>query len=123
MKLNPDCIRYILLTLEPITSHSEDVFINYGNYEKYCGIYSEEEFFYHLEQCVNFKYIYATFSIKSFRIKDLTPKGHTFLADIKSDTNWNKTKEIANKIGSFSLDTLGNIATNVISSLITKNFQ
>lgn len=122
MVLNPDCIRYILLTLEPLTSHAENIYIDYNNYVDYCGTYSKEEFFYHLEQCVNFKYIYAKFSIEFFKIRDLTPKGHTFLSDIKLDNNWNKTKEIASKVGSFSLDTLGNIATNVISNLISKNF-
>ncbi len=122
MKLNPDCIRYILLTLEPLTKHGEKLCIDYSNFYKFRGEYSEEEFTYHLQQCIHFKYLIGKYKPMCFFIEDLSPKGHTFLADIKSDTNWNKTKEIANKVGSFSLDTLGNIATNVISNLITKNF-
>ena len=51
-------------------------------------------------------------------IFDLTPAGHQFLADIRKDTNWNKTKEIVKNVGSDSLDTLKQIATGVITSLI-----
>lgn len=122
MILNPDCIRYILLTLEPLTVHGQKLCIDYSNSHRYRSDYSEEEFFYHLQQCINFKYISGNYKPKCFFIEDLTPKGHTFLADIKSEANWKTTKDIALKVGSFSLDMLKEIATNVVSNLISKNF-
>lgn len=45
MKLNPDCIRYVLLTIEPLTTHSNKICIDYSNFYKYCGDYSKEDFF------------------------------------------------------------------------------
>lgn len=52
---------------------------------------------------------------------DLTFQGHEFLADIKSDTNWDKTKDIAKKVGSFSLNTLKDISVEVISSVVNSH--
>ena len=51
-------------------------------------------------------------------IKYLLPEGHQFLANIREETNWNKTKEIAKSAGSNSLDALKQIATGVISAII-----
>jgi hypothetical protein len=51
-------------------------------------------------------------------IVDLSPMGHEFLANIRADTNWNKTKEIAKAVGSESLNILAQIAGQVINSLI-----
>jgi len=55
-------------------------------------------------------------------IKDLTPKGHEFLSNIRKDTNWNKTKELAEKIGSTSLQVLVSVASQVVSALIKSQF-
>jgi len=52
---------------------------------------------------------------------DLTYQGHQFLDEIRSDNVWNKTKETAKSIGSFSVNTLSTIATGVITSLAQKS--
>lgn len=52
------------------------------------------------------------------RIKDLTYLGHLFLADIRSETTWNKTKDVAKNVGSESIHVLKEIAINVVSSAI-----
>ena len=41
-----------------------------------------------------------------------------FLAEIREDNNWTQIKNIAHKIGCTSLETLSNIATNYIASLL-----
>lgn len=56
-------------------------------------------------------------------IEDLSPSGHQFLADIRSDNNWNKTKSIAKSVGASSLTAIKEIATNVIAELIKAQFQ
>lgn len=122
MILNPDCIRYILLTIEPLTLHGNKICIDYSNFNNYCGSYSKEEFFYHLQQCIHFKYLLGKYKVECFFIDDLSPLGHTFLSNIRSENNWNTTKDIAKKVGSFSLDVLKDIASNVVSNLISKNF-
>ena len=55
------------------------------------------------------------------RVFDLTYQGHQFLDEIRSDNVWNKTKETAKSIGSFSVNTLSTIATGVITSLAQKS--
>lgn len=114
MRLNPDCIRDILLLLEEKIQYGEIIYINFRNYQAYCDKYSKDEFFYHLEQCIKFGYIIGEYQLYIFKIFDLTPKGHLFLADIRSETVWNKTKSIASKIGSISLDVLKDIASDII---------
>ncbi|MGF7145288.1 glycine cleavage system protein P-like pyridoxal-binding family [Anaerotaenia torta] len=121
MKLNPDCIRDILLTVEEIATYS-----NIFEYDpessdlKRLKSYSEEEVMYHLRQCKeNNFFIKCTFNIiGGCTIIDLSPKAHQFLADIRSDNIWSKTKETAKSVGSFSLDILAKIASAVATSLI-----
>ena len=45
------------------------------------------------------------------------------LADIREENVWNKTKEISKQVGASSLDTVKQIAVNVVSSLISGYFQ
>jgi len=126
MKLNPDCIRDILLTVEENTSFS-NLFEFDPDDIKYPKLqsYETEEILYHLRQC---KYD-DFFSDCKFTttglcvVLDLTPKAHRFLADIRTDTIWNKTKETAKSIGSFSLDVLVKIASNVVTSMINSALQ
>lgn len=113
MKLNPDCIRDILLTVEENTG--------YGNYMRYdedteyerLKPYPIDEVLYHVQQC-EYSGLVAKVSYymnPGCLIHDLSPKGHEFLANIRMETNWNKTKEIAKSVGSSSLDSITKIAT------------
>lgn len=77
------------------------------------------EVVYHIQQCFNFGFLLeGRSSINVYTIDDLTPKGHEFLANIRDIQNWNKTKEIAKKAGSISLDVLSQIASSVITNLL-----
>lgn len=121
MKLDPDCIRDILLTVERHTTFDNDVepkdFSTDGLVQKY----GKQKLLYHIRQAGESGLLSRVkFYMAGFSIQDLTPSGHQFLADIRSDTNWNKTKKVAAKIGSTSLQTLISVASNVISDLIEK---
>ncbi|MDR2879716.1 MAG: DUF2513 domain-containing protein [Fusobacteriales bacterium] len=130
MKLNPDCIRDILLQTEqgrffifrPIDpSESNDT-----NLKKlfFLSNYSYDEILYHLNQCYKMNYIVVdNRDLDHISINDLEPLGHSFLANIRENNNWSKTKEIANKIGSLSLETLQQIASNLITALISDKFK
>ena len=124
MKLNPDCIRAILLTIEENTDNKKG--LCYSNKEEFplLAVYTENEVRYHINQCELSKLIIITtkFLGGKMLISDLSPKGHEFLANVQNDNNWNKTKEIANQIGSYSLDALKQIATGVITKLISSKF-
>ena len=124
MKLNPDCIRDILICLESLEYDSaytiQSLVSKLPNYS-----YSELD--YHCLQLSEANFIKAMiidsggYLPKTVKVFDLTYKGHQFLEEIRSDNVWNKTKDTAKSVGSFSISTLSTIATEVITSLIQKN--
>ena len=83
--------------------------------------YTDNEILYHLRQCEMAGLIGEIFPHAGgflYSIADITPIGHEFLADIRSDTNWTKTKDIAQKVGSTSLSTPLQDCREVIASII-----
>ncbi|MCI1894811.1 MAG: DUF2513 domain-containing protein [Lactobacillus sp.] len=121
MQLNPDCIRDILLTVERHATFDDDVepeaFVTDGLPQRY----GEQQLLYHIRQASEAGLLdRVEFFASGFAIRDLTPKGHEFLANVRLDKNWRKTKEVAAKIGSTSLKALMTVAANVISTLIEK---
>jgi hypothetical protein len=124
MKLNPDCIRDILFTIEEQSDFCTSMLYSpSNNHEKFLNLkkYTSNEVLYHMKQCEYSGLIIVSNWLldPGVVIDDLTPKGHEFLANIRTDTNWNKTKEVAQKVGSDSLNILTQIAAKVISNLIT----
>lgn len=126
MKLNPDCIRSILLEVEEVTDleHMLRLSVEKEPNEKYLASYPPKVVFYHVKQCELSGLLEGVswFLDGGCLIRYLSPKGHEFLADISEDTNWNKTKEVAKKVGSNSLSTLIQISSNVISTIIQSQF-
>lgn len=120
MKLNPDCIRDILLLVEDSTSLDDYLDISPEDLPENLTNYSPKEVMYHIKQCEmsNLLLVASWYLDGSCMISYLTPCGHQFLADIRQDTNWNKTKAIAKSVGSDSLDVLKQIASGVIATLI-----
>ena len=124
MKLNPDCIRDILLTVEELTdfNHYLEYRINSDVFPK-LSKYTHEEIIYHIRQCdKSFLILKVNYydAGDCITIQDLSPKGHEFLANIRSDNIWNNTKAISKKIGSCSLEALTNIASTVVTQLINQ---
>ena len=122
MKLNPDCIRDILLAVEETTTYSK-LFEYADGVQKYERLksYTDEEIMYHIRQCNEDQlFTKCTFDLLGgCVIFDLSPSAHRFLADIRSDTIWNKTKDTAKNVGSYSLDVLTKIASSIVTSMIT----
>ena len=125
MKLNIDCMRDILLTVEQ-ANYEETLTFNtlherIPNYSKedlhYCIVKLDEAGLLEVNTvAVMRQHIPA---IKS--IHYLTMRGHEFLENIKSDNVWNKTKNVAKNVGSFSINTIKDISVGVISELIKLN--
>lgn len=127
MKLNPDCIRDLLFEVEENTQI--DRCYRYDNEtidpDSRLAKYTKDEVLYHANQCEMNGLLIGVSMTNDYHcyINDLTPAGHAFLADIRADTVWNKTKETAKDVGSFSLHALKEIATNIITNLITGHFS
>lgn len=120
MKLNPDCIRDILLYVENNTDLSYPAQISPFQIPDELSSYPSDEVMYHIKQAE----LSGLLDVSSWYldggclIKYLLPDGHQFLANIREDNNWNKTKDIAKSVGSNSLDSLKQIAASVITALI-----
>lgn len=126
MKLNPDCIREILLTIENNSGFKRTTVFSADETASPSKInYSMDEIAYHIRQCLMSDLIFGVNFYdcgSNITVSDLTPKGHEFLENIRSDKIWKGTKEIAHKIGSVSLNALTSIASNVITELIKSHF-
>ncbi|MCG4822214.1 DUF2513 domain-containing protein [Streptococcus gordonii] len=119
MRLDPDCIRDILLSVEKNATYSNDV-PEETLYKELAPKYSQEEILYHVRQCEhNGLFLQVQHYFGGFSIQDLSPYGHQFINDIRQDNNWNRTKDIAKNVGSFSLDVLKDISSQVITNLIS----
>lgn len=133
MKLDCDCVRAVLLLIEKehkIVKEgsrfvSKVVFCNtfFDSIEKQ----SQEDIVYTVMKLDEAGYINAYISegdnsILEFIVFGMTYEGHQFLEKIKDDNVWGKTKSAAKSIGSFSFDIIGQIAGQVLSSLINQHF-
>lgn len=128
MKLNPDCIRDVLMALEGITDgrtsytfHGFEGFIDYFNLTSYTA----DEIEYHLRQCDRNGFLVGSqFGCSGeFTIIDISPKAHEFLANIRSDTVYKAVKERLGKIGVFSLKALVDVGKAVATEFITNGLS
>lgn len=117
MKLNPDCIRDILLDIEEITTPSISFFYpSTSDQVLRTSAYSQDEVSYHLIQCYyeNLLIGFREYNDGSYQIDDLSPDGHQFLGSIRSDNIWTKIKPAAISSGIYSLKLLIPYAINYI---------
>ena len=124
MRLNPDCIRDILFYVEENTGYSEMIPF-YTNLERFNiklkNDYPADVILYHLELCEEYGYLRIySHTMGAINVKRLSVSGHEFLENIRQDTNWNKTKEVAKSAGSTSIEILSDVASNLITALISK---
>lgn len=130
MKLNPECIRNILIFVEDYSdlhAHAEYPVnpVKDPNFNLFDD-FSIGELAYHIRQCELSNLIYGVHFYGNYElitIKDLTPDGHTFLANIRQNENWSKTKEIAGKAGSFGLDILKAISEGVATAYVQQHLN
>lgn len=87
MKLNPDCIRAILLTVEDACSMERTIILpqDRGDYLK---PYFDDEILYHVRQCNLSGLLYKATAVSgagkaNYIIMDLSPAGHAFLANVR----------------------------------------
>lgn len=125
MRLNPDCIRDILLVVEENSGFGK--FVRFQDNEDYDALkhYETTTVLYHMKQCeLAGLFTETNWSMnKSCLIHDLSPKGHQFLANIREQQNWSAVKTAASKVGSFSLSAIEKIAEGVTTALINGYFE
>ena len=139
MRLNYDCVRDVMLWAEELTApnryavyvdvdamNTSSIFLRESDkpqpnefQKKLLEKYSNETLVYHIRYCLKAKFLEGNpYDNRGITITDLTPEGHQFLADIRSNTIFNKTKEIGIKLGVESLHGIARIAEGVVTETI-----
>ncbi len=121
MKIDNDCVRDILFTIEEFSTFEKPFYIN--GYRKYPKIseYEPDKISYHLRYLEMKGLIYSPKPKPSPKNYDLKPEGHEFLANVREDNNWNKIKSISSNIGFASLKIISAIAEGVATAAINQH--
>lgn len=128
MKLNPDCVRDVLLYLEEnlkIKNSSEFSEITLKEIKEALSQYTEEDVFYSVYNLYQIKYIEGKINDvgnkKMFfcEINNITWDGHQFLNTIRPKTVWEATKDGASKLGVMSMHALSSIAMKISETIVT----
>ena len=139
MRLNPDCIRAVLLCVESSQNPFGNFLFRFSdptgfmdgpsiddptisiNSQPELAEFTEDEVRYHIKQAsdAGLLVLRTNYISDSCLIEDLTPLGHSFLANIRNDSNWKKIKTIAlDKAKTLSLSVLVEIANHFVISQI-----
>ena len=121
MKLNPDCIRDVLLYLEEnlIIENRTFIPINLKSLQEVILNYSEEDIFYSIYNLKQAKFIEGKFSdVKDNKmaiceIENITYLGHQFLETVRPEPIWNKTKSVVSKVGVHALGFIEGVAHDI----------
>ena len=125
MKLNIDCVRDVMLTLEE-AEYGELTTISILC-KKLEDKYTEEEITYTCLKLDEGGLIDAMLvsmmnsSMKGVKaINDITFEGHQFLNNIRDNKVWGKTKTVLSKVSSVSISFVSSIASQVLATLISQ---
>lgn len=121
MKLDIDCVRDVLLDLEtfPIGCYTlHDLKVSVGKHGANNVLYT-------LSKLKEAGYINAEIAcwesgtIDCYGVYNMTFSGHQFLETIRANKVWVKTQGILNQIGSHSFDLVKQVASAILSQLLT----
>ena len=130
MKLDHNCVRDVLLYLESVpyieTNCDGDVEFTGVWLDNICEAlpkYSKDLIFYTLFELDNGEYISlseqgAEGAIIACCVNYITYTGHEFLETIRANPTWEKTLDIAGKVGNFGLQMLAKIADGVATAYL-----
>lgn len=120
MKLNPDCIRDILLSVEEATE--VNVLYEYNRKNRSdtrLGSYGHNEIRYHIRQCAMAGLItgYQEWNGGEYiKIHDLDSAGHAFLANTRSASLWSRIKSHCIQSGVESIPAILQAAAKLAAS-------
>lgn len=120
MKLDPDCIRDILLFVEENTDLKRHLNFSWKTVPQCFPQYTPNKVLYHVKQCeLSGFFQECTHGYGSdFHISYLSPEGHQFVNNIRSDNMWSHIKEVGKKVGTSSVSVLSQISVSVVTAII-----
>ncbi len=122
MKLNPDCIRDVLLYLEEkLKIEKGRIFspITLKTLQENLSEYSPEDVFYSVYNLHQIRFIEGRINdVNNMKmmfcdIENITYAGHQFLSNIRPQPIWDKTKSIVSKIGNHTLGFIEGVARDI----------
>ena len=127
MRLNPDCIRAILLEVEKLKLNQ---IYSFSLLCENLPNYSEDDIQYTCVKLIEANYLIGS-TIKAMGISipmvaditDLTYSGHEFLNTVRSKSVWEKTKSAVEAIGGASLPVILDAAKDISVSLLLSNLN
>lgn len=126
MKFNQECVRDILLYLEENLLLGQKIKFNSETDNELNSKYSNDDIVYNSLKLLEAGFISGSshLSTQSYgpvvvEINSVTYQGHLFLDNIRDNNVWNKAKNIAKPFTSMSLTLLSDIASKVITTLIS----
>ena len=118
MRLDVECVRNVLFTVEEHTNGIDKFNLSAANYRNYHLLkdYDFIKVYYHIKQLVNGGFISeaAILETDHVLIIDLTWEGHQFIENIRSDNIWNKVKQAAKSAGSYAVSILVQTAAQAV---------
>jgi hypothetical protein len=129
MKLNYDCVRSVLLTVEKSKTIDEELNINPLTVEtifEQLPKYEDNEILYTIEKLKEAGYINATIQFAAGHyidgfISSITYSGHEYLDNIRDPKVWRKVKSVLAKAGATTLPLISQAAQMLIGSQLTVN--
>lgn len=127
MRLNSDCIRDLLLTVELVSDGHKQFLISPDDFDEVFddafelfSSYNEEELTYHVRQCDKAGLLSGVKfpADGGFVFCDLTPKGHWFLNTIRPKSVWEKLTSAGHATLPFLLDMASSLSIEVLKSII-----
>lgn len=113
MKLNPNCIRAILITVEEQSGFFRQTHYKIEEPFESLKSYSHEEILYHIRQCEKsglIEDVHYYDGGSHTDILDLSPNGHAFLSNMRNDSIW---KQVLKKGADASLPVLISLAQEI----------
>ncbi len=129
MKLNYDCVRSVLLTVEKSKTIDEELNLNPLTVEtifEQLTKYEDNEILYTIEKLKEAGYINATVSFAAGHFIDgtvssITYSGHEYLDNIREPEVWRKVKAMLKNAGAITLPFISQAAQMLIGSQLTVN--
>ena len=131
MKLNHECIRAVLLTIEERSQYIEDhigclkaLYIDDLMEVQRLNIFDKNSVFYAVSKLNEAGFVNATMitsaGMSDYKIYDLSFEGHQYLDSIRNDRVWNKVKEqITTLGGSLPFELIKTLGITYIKSLFS----
>ena len=130
MKLNPDCIRDIMFYLEEHLSISSELEI------EEVSVYTlEKALSYPIQELANtlfalddagfieINYDFGSNRIDILNVSRITYGGYQFIESVRPEPVWNKVKSVGRHVGSFSMNTITQVATSVLTTMVNSQLN